>query len=32
MANQFEIIFSTTNETFVAELLEDEAPITCENL
>ena len=32
MANQFEIIFSNTNETFVAELLEDEAPITCENL
>ncbi|MFQ6003843.1 MAG: DUF3830 family protein [Candidatus Zixiibacteriota bacterium] len=32
MAKQFEIVFPNGNETFVAELLEDKAPITCEHL
>ncbi|MFC1671875.1 DUF3830 family protein [Planctomycetota bacterium] len=31
MAKQFEIIFEESGATVVADLLEDEAPITCEN-
>ena len=31
MGKQFEIVFERSGEVFVAELLEDLAPITCEN-
>ena len=31
MAKQFEIIFEKSGAVLVAELLESEAPITCEN-
>lgn len=31
MAKQFEIVFEKSNVTVVADLLEDKAPITCEN-